>query len=494
MNALGWRVNALIGDAGGVLLVLANQHTTSMTKSPFRKCDHCGTNENARKHEGDLQRRAWTAHPTTRKLSCPDCSDKGREEDRQALALIRANKDLLERRLLAEPVVAYAKTPKWAPAYITQYRSIKDKYPDAVLLFRIGDVYSAIGHCALQLERELGLKLKTLKGTSPAMHTASFPFHALDTYLPRLVRAGLRVAICDQLEGPPVPGIVCDPAERYLAIDRKQTENRLRDIIGVLKRHGVYCAANATEQETSAADANWTRNLEAIQREMALRQVAVCKHGSLRFTLVKTECNMRYTSIAQVLSAYTRNATTKFWCYRPIMGHAPKHAIGNFSTPKYEKMALRFAEENAATAANQPMPAVREHFADHLEQVKEHLGVSEPEAHYLAAAPTLSLLERKTAMVIAAVHGVQNGAERWAQRRDRGLTDAEMLDAFNEEAGNGYLGSFWGECSFECRPGLLRWSYGDSGEHELKGAQLVRELRMALLIGQPVNELQPTLF
>ncbi|MDR2037706.1 MAG: DNA mismatch repair protein MutS [Bacteroidales bacterium] len=84
-----------------------------------------------------------------------------------------------------------------------QYYSIKGKHPDAILLFRVGDFYETFGDDAIQAAEILGITLtRRANGSASSVELAGFPYHALDTYLPRLVRAGQRVAICEQLEDP----------------------------------------------------------------------------------------------------------------------------------------------------------------------------------------------------------------------------------------------------------------------------------------------------
>ncbi len=84
-----------------------------------------------------------------------------------------------------------------------QYNQIKSKYPDALLLFRVGDFYETFGSDAVKASKILGIVLtKRSNGAASEMELAGFPHHSLDTYLPKLVRAGQRVAICDQLEDP----------------------------------------------------------------------------------------------------------------------------------------------------------------------------------------------------------------------------------------------------------------------------------------------------
>jgi DNA mismatch repair protein MutS len=100
---------------------------------------------------------------------------------------------------------SYSETP-----LMKQYNSIKAKYPGALLLFRVGDFYEAFGEDAIRASKVLDITL-TKRGNGSVSETAlaGFPHHSLDTYLPKLVRAGHRVAICDQLEDPRfVKGIV----------------------------------------------------------------------------------------------------------------------------------------------------------------------------------------------------------------------------------------------------------------------------------------------
>ncbi|WP_347050525.1 DNA mismatch repair protein MutS [Flavobacterium olei] len=84
-----------------------------------------------------------------------------------------------------------------------QYNEIKSKYPDACLLFRVGDFYETFGEDAIRASKILGITLtKRGAGSDTETALAGFPHHSVNTYLPKLVKAGLRVAICDQLEDP----------------------------------------------------------------------------------------------------------------------------------------------------------------------------------------------------------------------------------------------------------------------------------------------------
>ena len=96
-----------------------------------------------------------------------------------------------------------AKTGDKETPLMKQYNSIKAKYPDAILLFRVGDFYETFGEDAVKTAKVLGIVLtKRANGSASHIELAGFPHHSLDSYLPKLVRAGYRVAICDQLEDP----------------------------------------------------------------------------------------------------------------------------------------------------------------------------------------------------------------------------------------------------------------------------------------------------
>lgn len=97
-------------------------------------------------------------------------------------------------RMALQPV----KTP-----LMDQYFAIKAEYPDALLLFRVGDFYETFGEDAIKTSKALGIVLtRRANGAASSVELAGFPHHAIDTYLPKLVRAGYKVAVCDQLEDP----------------------------------------------------------------------------------------------------------------------------------------------------------------------------------------------------------------------------------------------------------------------------------------------------
>lgn len=108
---------------------------------------------------------------------------------------------LESRKTLAKSTKSATKKDKVTPL-MQQYNKIKSKYPEALLLFRVGDFYETFGQDAITAANILGIVLTARNNGGSKLELAGFPHHSLETYLPKLVRAGQRVAICDQLEDP----------------------------------------------------------------------------------------------------------------------------------------------------------------------------------------------------------------------------------------------------------------------------------------------------
>lgn len=125
-----------------------------------------------------------------------------------------------------------------------QHRAIKQKYPDAILLFRVGDFYETFGQDAIHASRILGITLtKRNNGSAASSELAGFPYHALDTYLHKLVKGGFRVAICDQLEDPKLAkGIVKRGVTEMVtpgtATQDKLLENRSNNFLAAIHVSG----------------------------------------------------------------------------------------------------------------------------------------------------------------------------------------------------------------------------------------------------------------
>lgn len=131
-----------------------------------------------------------------------------------------------------------------------QYNGIKAKHPDAILLFRVGDFYETFGKDAIKASEILGITLTSRNnGYAATVELAGFPHHALETYLPKLVRAGQRVAVCDQLEDPKMAkGIVkrgiTELVTPGVAIGDNVLENKENNFLGCvnIERNAVGVA------------------------------------------------------------------------------------------------------------------------------------------------------------------------------------------------------------------------------------------------------------
>ena len=97
-----------------------------------------------------------------------------------------------------EPVLKPVEEDNDNRMIMKQYNDLKAKHPDALLLFRTGDFYTSYNEDAVKASGSLGITLLKLKG----FQQAAFPHYALDTYLPKLIRCGFRVAICDPITAP----------------------------------------------------------------------------------------------------------------------------------------------------------------------------------------------------------------------------------------------------------------------------------------------------
>ncbi len=120
-----------------------------------------------------------------------------------------------------------------------QYFTVKAKYPDAILLFRVGDFYETFGEDAVKASKALGIVLTNRNNGGSKIELAGFPHHAMDMYLPRLVRAGYRVAVCDQLEKPsPYKKIVkrgvTEVVTPGVAVDEKLLDHKSNNFLASL--------------------------------------------------------------------------------------------------------------------------------------------------------------------------------------------------------------------------------------------------------------------
>ncbi len=145
----------------------------------------------------------------------------------------------------------YAETP-----LMKQYNAIKAKHPTALLLFRVGDFYETFGDDAIKASKILGIVLtKRANGSASHVELAGFPYHSLETYLPKLVRAGEKVAVCDQLEDPKLTKTIVKRGVTELvtpgiAYNDKVLENKQNNFLAALHIEGNEAGAAFADVST----------------------------------------------------------------------------------------------------------------------------------------------------------------------------------------------------------------------------------------------------
>ncbi len=172
-----------------------------------------------------------------------------------------------------------------------QHKDIKARYPDAVLLFRVGDFYETFGEDAHISSRVLGITLtKRSNGSASSVDLAGFPHHSLETYLHKLVKAGYRVAICDQLEDPKLTkGIVkrgvTELVTPGVATSDKLLENRTNNFLAALHLGEPMCGIaflDITTGEFYTAEGN-VEYMDKLLQSFQPSEVILSKSKSKRF-------------------------------------------------------------------------------------------------------------------------------------------------------------------------------------------------------------------
>ncbi len=178
-----------------------------------------------------------------------------------------------------------------------QHRAIKQKYPDAILLFRVGDFYETFGQDAIIASQVLGITLtKRNNGAASSSELAGFPHHALDTYLHKLVKAGYRVAICDQLEDPKLAkGIVkrgvTEMVTPGVATNDKLLEHNSNNFLAAVHFNGDECGIAFLDISTGeffVAEGNYEyidKLLQSLKPAEVVFQRSFQKHFKEQFGL-----------------------------------------------------------------------------------------------------------------------------------------------------------------------------------------------------------------
>lgn len=185
-------------------------------------------------------------------------------------------------------------TEKKETPLMKQYNGIKAKYPDACLLFRVGDFYETFGEDAVRASKILGITL-TKRGAGSETETAlaGFPHHSVNTYLPKLVKAGLRVAICDQLEDPKMTKTIVKRGVTELItpgvslndeVLQSKSNNFLASVYFGKKEVGVSFLDISTGEFLTAQGS--TEYIDKLLQNFSPSEILVSKKEKAKFTTV----------------------------------------------------------------------------------------------------------------------------------------------------------------------------------------------------------------
>ena len=226
---------------------------------------------------------------------------------------------------------------KAATPLMRQYYKIKERHPEAVLLFRLGDFYETFENDARTVSQVLGITLtKRSNGKASDVPLAGFPYHALDNYLPKLVQAGLRVAVCEQLE---------DPKKARKIVKRDVVEVvtpgvTFRDQLLDPKRSTYLAAIHWNEKRTQVGFAF----VDASTGEFNLTEVPVKRLDEILNTIAPSEVlvDKRLKDDIRWLKAQEFLVTPQEdWCfgfdfaYETLLRHFKTHSLKGFGVEEY---------------------------------------------------------------------------------------------------------------------------------------------------------------
>ena len=192
---------------------------------------------------------------------------------------------LLKKTTLAKKSATAPAADSSVTPLMQQYFQMKSKYPDAIMLFRVGDFYETFGEDAVKTSAALGIVLTKRNNGGSDIELAGFPHHAMDIYLPRLVRAGHRVAICDQLEKPSphkkiVKRGVTEVVTPGIAVDDKLLDHQTNNYLASL-------AFGKREEVGMAFFGHLHRRVPRLRRRPGLCRQAAPEFQTLRNPLRK---------------------------------------------------------------------------------------------------------------------------------------------------------------------------------------------------------------
>ena len=197
---------------------------------------------------------------------------------------------------------------------VRQYRDLKSKHPDAMLLFRCGDFYETYDEDARECAKVLGITLT--KRQSDGVPMAGFPHHALDTYLPKLIRTGHHVAICDQLDPPPGPkrkrGETIDKA----AIKREQSD-------------ACIDSAEREQAQTKFNNSNNQNNSEVMATKKNNNQETKNAANEQQVNNSKSEAVVKQVDVIGLMNGLKKNGTAKLSDYATPIEDAQAEEVEN---------------------------------------------------------------------------------------------------------------------------------------------------------------------
>lgn len=202
------------------------------------------------------------------------------------IVLISLNSHIITKK--EKPLAA--KEKKVTPL-MQQYNTIKAKYPDAMLLFRVGDFYETFGEDAIKAAQVLGITLTYRNNGDAKLELAGFPHHSVNTYLPKLVKAGMRVAICDQLEDPKqtkkiVKRGVTELVTPGVALNDEVLSSKTNNFLCALhfgKKHIGISLLDVSTGEFLLAQGN-SEYIDKLLQNFSPSEVLVPKNKKLQFT------------------------------------------------------------------------------------------------------------------------------------------------------------------------------------------------------------------
>lgn len=245
-----------------------------------------------------------------------------------------------------------------------QYYSIKAQYPGALLLFRVGDFYETFDEDARIASKVLGIVLtKRSNGAASEMDLAGFPHHSLDNYLPRLVRAGYRVAICDQLEDPKLTKTIVKRGVTELVTPGVSYNDKVLDS----KQSNYLGSLYFTEKQAGVAFLDISTG-EFLTTEGSHLQIQKLIHGFKPAELLVPKSQLQIAR--ELLGNFTAGQSMDEWVYQEEF--ATEKLLRQFKTDTLKGFGISSMSLAviASGAALQYLELTHHHYTDHIRSIR----------------------------------------------------------------------------------------------------------------------------